>query len=318
MDQAWTQARAYVEQLRAAGHGEAAIGEALRQAGWPAEQIQALLAPPVPPAPPPAPPPPTPAPPVVPGGAPPAGVPPAPPRAGRTSSVWIVLLIVGLVVLLTAVVATVVVARRAPHPGGQVARVERPAPVVKPPSGKETPTPSKEPPPTEEAALALAQEVVGKGTWHCKLVSHTMDMTEAAVWCQADPSTYDENYWVMEVGMDWDPDEAQYLRCYTQFISGEEVGPDTRETVLGLSAGHPSKLRALECAMLGYDTNWVCTVEARTQDWSRARVWVGPPESEYTEVVRVVWQPQQQEYEVTETQPLTGLEVPPTQEKIVE
>ena len=315
MDQAWTQARAYVEQLRAAGHGEAGIGEALRQAGWPAEQIQALLAPPVPPAPPPAPAPPTPA-------------PPAPARPGQTSSGWIVLLIVGIVVLLTAVVATVVVARRALHAGGRIAQIERPAPVVKPPSEdvtpedvtgeEETPTPSEGPLPTEEAALALAQEVAGEGTWHCKLVSHTMDMTEAAVWCQADKSTYDDNYWVMEVGMDWDPDEAQYLRCYTQFISGEEVGPDTRETVLGLSAGHPSKLRALECAMLGYDTNWVCTVEARTQDWSRARVWVGPPESEYTEVVRVVWQPQQQEYEVTETQPLTGLEVPPTQEKIVE
>jgi hypothetical protein len=79
----------------------------------------------------------------------------------------------------------------------------------------------------------------------------------------------------------------------------------------------PSKEKAIRAALAETkERNWVAKVAYAAADWQRVKVWVGPPNSEYTTAITLQWDTQQNLYNVVQMSALPSpgeaQVVPPT------
>ena len=166
----------------------------------------------------------------------------------------------------------------------------------------------------EEAALAQAEAVVGEGKWDFAVSAHSPDWREVSVWCKS-LNEGDED-WAEEVGLRWGED-GSYGTAYRLNILAAEPKPAEAQEVLAWE-GRPCLAGALIAARVDAEEDWISLAASRNRDWTHAVIWVGPPASEYAEIVTVKWDPARKQYDVAEKQALEGDEMPPDRTELTD
>lgn len=101
--------------------------------------------------------------------------------------------------------------------------------------------------------------------------------------------------------------------------TGETPAPSASTTPSAVKTGtpapvaKPSREQAVRAALDARgEKNWVAKVTYASPDLQRVKVWLGPPQSEYTTEMVLQWHSDQGAYAVESTEPLPALEEPAT------